>query len=228
MRLITGLALLFTTIPGLAQTDPSWNNRDAFEAYRDALKSNEKTSTCHLHAVYAELEYLEWYSEEHTRALGKLGIRPESVGVLRERVASWLVKGLVAWLEHSGPPAEQCPICICTDRISDDGIISLPRTYYVANLARQVLWNNPSVGTEAMRLKVQEHWRKSVVAESSQLKEKCLGEVEKYTISQACRVLVKALEMGIKPLELGLDPVVALKLLKRVDTQSRITTLPIR
>ncbi len=228
MRLITGLVLLLLIITATPVSTQKIDfskadDRQAIEIYRAALRGGQEQDSCRLFTRYKRLRWVEEYSIERPNALGKLGIRPESVEVLRLQVAKRLAESLMVRLEQGNPPRQNCSFGFCAHGICGDSISSspnswLPYLYDVADLLEDVLRDNPIAGTEMMRMKAREYWRKSVIEESSRLKNRCLEEMKERPrfwrdYKETCSTLTKALKMGVKPSELGLSPEITKELL---------------
>lgn len=223
------LVLLFLVVPVSAQeTDFSQmvkriDDTLAFSIYKSALRDGQEQDSCRLFLRYERLRWVEEYSIERPNTLGKLGIKPESVGVLRLQVAKRLAESLMARLEQGNPPRQNCSRGFCAHDICGDSISSspnswLPYLYNVADLLEDVLRVNPIADAETMRIKAREYWRKSVIEESSRLKNRCLEEMKGRPrfwrdYKETCSTLKKALKMGIKPSELGLSPEITKELL---------------
>ncbi len=225
MRIIAGLVLLLLAVPVLAQEiDFSRaDDRQAIEIYRSALRDGQEQDSCHLFTSYKRLRWVEEYSIERPNTLGKLGIRPESVEVLRLEVAKRLAESLMVRLEQGNPPKQICSFGFCAHGICGDSISMspnswLPYLYNVADLLEDILRVNPVTDAETMRMKAREHWKKSVITESPRLRNRCLEEMKERPrfwreYKEMCSTLTKALKMGVKPLELGLNPEITKELL---------------
>lgn len=89
MKSIAGLVLLLLAVPVSAQEIDfsEADDRQAIEIYITALRGGQEQDSCRLFTRYKRLGYLRGYSAGRSKTLGKLGIRPESVEVLRLQVA---------------------------------------------------------------------------------------------------------------------------------------------
>lgn len=128
-------------------------------------------------------------------------------------------------LEQGNPPKENCSYGFCAGGVCGDTISLspnswLPYLYNVADLLGDVLKDNPTISTEAMRLEAQEYWKKSVVEEASRLKSQCVKEMSEHPTTwptsaygPSCYILTRALKEGVKRIKLGLSQEMEQKLL---------------
>ena len=149
--IIMCVVITATSAIEVQKEDVKKNDRQAVEFYRYALKvSNDQSfSVCDLAGAYADIEYVENYSQKRARVLGKMGITPVSAKALKLLLARQIAQVLKINLE----PNKSLGVCMtgmCTHYIGG-GIIcgrwhlSLVETQEIVGYLERLLKDNPDL-----------------------------------------------------------------------------------
>ena len=220
--------LLVPLMPATAQERQDFtkqNDKQAITFYKEALndqsnpglslKSQKKVRACSLIVNYQQMDWLLSYSAKHQPRLETLGIRTESVNILKIGVAKKLVQNLAERIKNNQPLKQMCMFCICSGGMCSTSGIGLSKIYHMVDFLDAVVKQVPSAGDQAGINTFREAWKKSVVQDFGQLTTKCQNDMRTedwQQYSEECKTLIQALSYGVEPSALKLSNFLVSKL----------------